>query len=178
MINFFKAQGLNIKENTVYQDNQSAIRMERNGSNSCTGNSRHIDIRYFFVKDRVDKGEVQIEYCPTGWMLADYYTKPLQGSLFRKFRDVIMGYKHINSLRSTIPAHKLKECVENIDIIKKQNVSLITDEKGVNIKPGKTNILHLSKYPATSTSDEREKIGVVLSTPQNESTNDIEMPSM
>ena len=52
----------------------------------------------FWVKDRVDKKEVRIEYCPTTLMLADYFTKPLQGNLFRRFRDVIMGHKHINDL--------------------------------------------------------------------------------
>jgi hypothetical protein len=31
-------------------------------------------------------------------MLADFFTKPLQGSLFKKFRDVLMGYKHISTL--------------------------------------------------------------------------------
>ena len=36
-------------------------------------------------------------------MLADYYTKPLQGSLFRKLRAVIMGHAHIDSLSSPVP---------------------------------------------------------------------------
>jgi hypothetical protein len=36
-------------------------------------------------------------------MLADFFTKPLQGNLFRKFRDVIMGHKHIDSLKETPP---------------------------------------------------------------------------
>ena len=31
-------------------------------------------------------------------MLADFFTKPLQGSLFRKFRAVLLGHDHINSL--------------------------------------------------------------------------------
>jgi hypothetical protein len=31
-------------------------------------------------------------------MIADFFTKPLQGNLFRKFRDVVLGYKHITSL--------------------------------------------------------------------------------
>jgi len=92
-------QGYPIKDNTLFEDNQSEIRMLKNGRNSCTGNSRHIHIRYFFVKDRVDKGEIKVEYCPTEQMLADFYTKPLQGSLFRKFRDVIMGYKPLSSLK-------------------------------------------------------------------------------
>ena len=51
MSNFLKEQGYNLKSNVLYQDNQSTIKMEVNGRNSCTGNSRHIDIQYFFVKD-------------------------------------------------------------------------------------------------------------------------------
>ena len=99
LIMFMGQQGYPIKDNTLFEDNQSEIRMLKNGRNSCTGNSRHIHIRYFFVKDRVDKGEIKVEYCPTEQMLADFYTKPLQGSLFRKFRDVIMGYKPLSSLK-------------------------------------------------------------------------------
>ena len=95
LMNFLKEQGYGIKNNVLFQDNQSAIRMEVNGRNSCTGNSRHIDIRYFFVKDRVDQGEVQVKYCPTKDMLADFFTKPLQGALFNKFREQVMGHSPI-----------------------------------------------------------------------------------
>ena len=109
LINFLKAQGYSMKSNTIYQDNQSAIRMAKNGRNSCTGNSRHIDIRYFFVKDRVDKGEMDIKYCPTGVMLADYFTKPFQGQLFNKFRNVIMGFVHISSLNQESTENKERE---------------------------------------------------------------------
>ena len=45
----------------LYQDKKIAINMENNGINSCTGNSRHISIRYFFVKDRVDKEDFSIK---------------------------------------------------------------------------------------------------------------------
>ena len=31
-------------------------------------------------------------------MIADFFTKPLQGKLFRKFRDIVLGYKHVSSL--------------------------------------------------------------------------------
>ena len=119
LLNFLNAQGYRIESNIVFQDNQSAIRMENNGRNSCTGNSRHINIRYYFVKDRVDKGELVIQYCPTLDMLADYFTKPLQGSLFRKFREIIMGWKHINTLKSNpYDANNLKERVENTNVNK------------------------------------------------------------
>jgi hypothetical protein len=50
---FMEKQGFPITHNTFYQDNQSAIRFEKNGRKSCGPNSRHIDIRYFFIKDRL-----------------------------------------------------------------------------------------------------------------------------
>jgi hypothetical protein len=53
--------------------------------------TRHIDIRYFFVKDKVDSEELEIVYLPTGEMRADIMTKALQGPLFRKMRAYLMG---------------------------------------------------------------------------------------
>ena len=77
------SQGYPLKKNVLYQDKMSAMKLERNGQNSCTGNSRHVNIRYFFVIDRIAKGELDLDYCPIEEMLADYFTKPLQGALFR-----------------------------------------------------------------------------------------------
>jgi hypothetical protein len=54
----------------------------------CT---RHINIQYFFISDRVNMKEVSLHWCPTKKMVADFWTKPLQGSHFRKLRDYIMG---------------------------------------------------------------------------------------
>ena len=53
-IMFMGAQGYTIKKTAIYQYNQTTIRMEKNGRNSYTVNSRHIHIRYFFVKDIID----------------------------------------------------------------------------------------------------------------------------
>jgi hypothetical protein len=76
----------------VYQDNQSTIALAANGRSTST-RTRHIAIRYFFVKDRVDFGEIEIEYLPTEMMRADIMTKPLQGELFREMRASLMGFK-------------------------------------------------------------------------------------
>jgi len=76
--------------------------MEKNGRNSCTGNSRHVNIRFFFVKDLVDKKEIEIVYCPTETMLADNFTKPLQGNLFHLHRAVIMGWNSVESFKPKI----------------------------------------------------------------------------
>ncbi len=74
------------------QDNQSAILLEKNGCASSGKRTCHINICYFFVADRVASNEVSIQYCPTGEMIADFFTKPLQGALFQKFRDFIMNH--------------------------------------------------------------------------------------
>jgi hypothetical protein len=96
---FLKAQGYEMKESKFYQDNQSTMKLEINGKRSSGQKTRHIDIRYFFIKDRIKTEGIDIVHCPTLEMLGDFYTKPLQGSLFRKFREVIMGRKHIDSLK-------------------------------------------------------------------------------
>ena len=118
MANFLEAQGYKLEKNVMYQDNQSAILLEKNGRTSCTGNSR-LNIRYFWVKDRVDKKELCIEYCPTERMVADFYTKSLQGNLFQRLKEIIMGWKPITAL-AEIPSNKtdstkmkLEERVEN-----------------------------------------------------------------
>ena len=101
---FMEEQRYRLKENILYQDNESAIKLENNGRMSAGQKSRHINIRYFFITDRIKAGEVSVKYCPTEAMLADFFTKPLQGGLFHRFRDVIMGWKPI----STLSEHSLK----------------------------------------------------------------------
>ena len=112
MTNFLHEQGYPLSSNVIFQDNQSAIKMEINGRNSCTGNSRHIDIRYFFVKDRIDQGNLTVEYCPTEQMLADFFTKPLQGSTFQKFRAQIMGHTPLELPTKSSHKRETKERVE------------------------------------------------------------------
>jgi hypothetical protein len=59
--NFLIDQGFNIKDNVVYQDNQSAILLERNGRASSGQRTRHVNIRYFFVTDRIKNKEMRVE---------------------------------------------------------------------------------------------------------------------
>ena len=111
---FLQEQGYDVNENIVYQDNQSAMKIEMNGKQSCGQKSRHIKSRYFFIKDRINKSEIKVENCPTEKMLADFFTKPLQGELLRRFRDVIMGHKHISTpmsmdLTKSTPKERVEE---------------------------------------------------------------------
>lgn len=88
---FLEAQGYKVKNNIIHQDNQSAILLETNGRASSGRRTRHINIKYFFICDRVSTGEVNVKYCPSDEMVSDFFTKPLQGSTFRKFRRLILN---------------------------------------------------------------------------------------
>ena len=102
MVMFLEAQGYEVKKNIIFQDNQSTIRMANTGRCSFTVNSSHINIHHFIMKDRVDKGEIEVQYCPTNFIIAGYFTKPLQGKIFNFFRDLIMIYVHINDILQPI----------------------------------------------------------------------------
>ena len=65
--------------------------LEMNGKMSSSKRTKHINVRYFFVKDCVDRGDFKITWCSTNEMLGDYFTKPLQGSKFQSFRKRIMN---------------------------------------------------------------------------------------
>jgi hypothetical protein len=95
---FMEAQGYKIAENYFEQDNKSAIKLEKNGRLSAGPRSRHINIRHFWMKDRVKNAGITIRHCLTLLMIGDFFTKPLQGALFRKFRDVILGSQHVDTI--------------------------------------------------------------------------------
>ena len=65
--------------------------MEINGKDSSSKRTKHINIRYYFVKDRIEKYELSLEWCPTTDMTGYFMTKPTQGATFKKFRDQLMG---------------------------------------------------------------------------------------
>ena len=94
---FLEVQGYNIDSNILEQDNKSASLLEINGIMSSSQRTRHIKIRYFFIEDRLKAGDVEVRHWPINLMIADFLTKPLQGSKFIEFRDAIMGITSINS---------------------------------------------------------------------------------
>jgi hypothetical protein len=97
---FVEHQGFKQGPAIIWQDNMSTLKLIDNGRGSAD-RTRHINIRYFFVKDRVDAGELVFKYLPTQCMLADLFTKPLQGRLFRTLRDAAM--------RGGVPGRRTEE---------------------------------------------------------------------
>ena len=95
--------------------------MLKNGIRSAGAKSRHIDIRFFWISDRLKIEKIKLEYCPTELMLGDFFTKALQGKLFENMRDVIHGIKDKSILDQKKSEEKLhleirKERVENMRI--------------------------------------------------------------
>ena len=50
-----------------------------------------MNIRYFFLTERTKQGNLEVEYVPTDNMIGNFFTKPLQGKQFTKFKKLIMG---------------------------------------------------------------------------------------
>ena len=53
-----------------------------------------MDIHYLHVAEHVKNTMLTVKQCPTEDILADYFTKPFQGSLFVKLQNFIMGAKY------------------------------------------------------------------------------------
>ena len=82
-------QGYVVPPVILFQDNMSTIALcNRGGAGHRT---KHIKIRNFFIKERIDDGEVEVRHKPTGEMVADLLTKPLQGATFRHFRNLLLN---------------------------------------------------------------------------------------
>ncbi len=74
---FMEAQGHTIEKNVLGQDNKSTMLLLNNGKRSSSKRTHALNIRYFFLTDQIEKGNLEVEYVPTTEMVADYMSKPL-----------------------------------------------------------------------------------------------------
>jgi hypothetical protein len=90
-LHFIQAQGYNAECVGLYQDNISTQLLIKNGRMSSGKKTKHIKAKFFFIKDRVDDGEMKVVDCPTKEMWADIMTRPLQGTAFQLMRAELMN---------------------------------------------------------------------------------------
>jgi hypothetical protein len=91
MSRFLAAQGHDVPPAILYQDNKSAMALISKGR-STSDLTRHISLRYFWVKEKIKDGTFQIRYCPSKTMWANGLTKPTQGQQFKDERAEISGF--------------------------------------------------------------------------------------
>ena len=87
-------------DNIVYQVNQGSMKLEKHGNCSSGKWMHHMNIQYFFMTDIIAANELNVEYCPILDMFTNYFTKPLQGSQFQCFQNLILRL-HEHTLLST-----------------------------------------------------------------------------
>ena len=114
---FMEAQGYHKMDNIVNQDNQSIILLSRNRMDSSSKSTKHINIGYLFVTDRIANEETSVEYFPIDDMLGGLFAKPTQGSLFRNFRKLILNLWTDDLYR--YDPKRSQECVESTDLLHK-----------------------------------------------------------
>ena len=90
-LHFIQAQGYEAECVGLYQDSTSTQLLIKNGKMSSGKKTKHIKAKFFFIKDRVDDGEIKVIDCPKEEMWADIMTKPLQGMAFRTMRAELMN---------------------------------------------------------------------------------------
>jgi hypothetical protein len=71
----------------MWEDNQGCIAVCKDASTSVL--SRHLEVQYFFTREKIRTGAVDMRYIPTQEQLADLLTKPLERVVFRKLRAAV-----------------------------------------------------------------------------------------
>jgi hypothetical protein len=101
---FLKHQGYSPSPATLYQDNESTIKLATHGVASSQ-RTRHVSIRYFWLKDRCDINDIEVVYKPTTEMIADILTKPLHGDIFLKLRALLLNWDTYADVQALNPAN-------------------------------------------------------------------------
>lgn len=79
-----KEDWLHGQSTIIFCDNNSIVKLERNPV--MHDMSKHIDVRYHFLRELVNDGVVQLQFCGTGQQIADIFTKPFKLELFQELR--------------------------------------------------------------------------------------------
>ena len=74
--------GVKYEKTPIFCDNTSAILITQNPV--MHSRTKHIDVRYHFIRDHIEKGNVELHFIPTENQLADIFTKPLDDRTFKR----------------------------------------------------------------------------------------------
>jgi len=89
--NLLISLGFKIGAIPICEDNMAAISLVSNTGTAKRRRTRHINVKYEFVKQRIKLGDVKVNYVSTDNMIADALTKPVTLGIFVKLRDMMLG---------------------------------------------------------------------------------------
>lgn len=81
----------------LYLDNQSAIRLIKNPEMHTR--AKHISVRYHFIRELYEKGDINVTYVNTNDQEADIFTKALHRDKFQKLRH-FLGVRELQNVIS------------------------------------------------------------------------------
>ena len=73
----------------IYQDNQGSIAMAKNAI--ISRRTKHVDIKYHYVREMIEAGQIRLEYIPTDKMVADCLTKPVGKEVIKRTQSKLFG---------------------------------------------------------------------------------------
>jgi hypothetical protein len=97
-------QKVNTRSSTEAEDNRSTMLLMKNGKLSSGKRTKHLDVRYFYVKDLLDRGIIKLSHCLSEKMIADVFTKPIQGRRFVQMRNIILNVQEALKSNETSPS--------------------------------------------------------------------------
>ncbi|XP_046851103.1 secreted RxLR effector protein 161-like [Xenia sp. Carnegie-2017] len=81
--------GINEGKSLIMIDNQGAMNLAKNPVHHQR--SKHIDIKYHFIRSEIQKGRINLEYVTSEENIADIFTKPASKNKLEKFKQTILG---------------------------------------------------------------------------------------
>jgi hypothetical protein len=128
---FIEAQGWTVEHNILYQDNKSIILLVTNGRSSSSKRTKDINHRYFFIKEKVVCGNLEIRHALTEEMWSDVLTKPQQGMMFKRTRAELMNVdvnyddkiEHKNTHLKLLPQDIETISTKSVELLAKSGVT-------------------------------------------------------
>ncbi len=127
---------------TFHQDNKSTIQLSTKGYGDFM-RTKHIQKRFFSLKDLQDRGIIRQQYCPTKDMKADLYTKSHDYAPFSRLRNIIFRSEHEASDDNAGMALAVQGTVGNQPLIKSDLAPLPKPSKRVTFRLDRNTIRYL-----------------------------------
>jgi len=123
---FMAEQGYDLPTE-IKEDNRSTMLLMKNGRLSSGKRTKHLEIRYFFVKDLLDRGIITLSHCLSGNMIADFFTKPIQGQRFQVLRSLMLNIDYPIGHRSVLGNSKKTDAQLNESIARDSTDTVQTE---------------------------------------------------